>query len=51
MLASETLPPALTGELAARHCKGCSLKDRCQPEALTSPALAAARAHLFEPEA
>lgn len=51
MLASETLPPALIGELASQHCKGCSLKDRCQPEALNSPALAAVRAHLFEPDA
>ena len=51
MLVAETLPPPLTGELAAQRCKGCSLKDRCQPEAVASPALAALRAHLFDPDA
>ena len=51
MLASETLPPPLTGELAAQRCKGCSLKERCQPETASSPGLAAVRAYLFEPDA
>lgn len=51
MLADETLPKPLTGELAAQRCKGCSLKDRCQPEATASPALAELRAHLFDPDA
>ncbi len=51
MLQSETLPAPLTGELAAQRCKGCSLKDRCQPETASSPALEAVRAHLFDPDA
>jgi CRISPR-associated exonuclease Cas4 len=51
MLAAATLPPPLAGELAAQRCKGCSLKDRCQPEAGASPALDAVRAHLFDPDA
>lgn len=48
MLASLHLPPVLDAERAAQRCKGCSLKDRCQPEAPSSAALAAARAHLFD---
>jgi len=51
MLFAEALPPPLCGELAAQRCKGCSLKDRCQPEANVSPALAQLRAHLFDPDA
>ena len=51
MLVSERLPPPLSGELAAQRCKGCSLKERCQPETASSSALAAVRAHLFEPDA
>lgn len=51
MLLAEVLPPPLSGALAAQRCKGCSLKDRCQPEAGLSPALAAIRAQLFEPDA
>lgn len=51
MLVSETLPAPLTGELAAQRCKGCSLKERCQPETASSPALEAVRAHLFDPDA
>lgn len=51
MLAAETLPPPLSGVWAAQRCKGCSLKDRCQPEAAASQALAALRLHLFEPDA
>lgn len=50
MLLSEMLPPPLTGELAAQRCKGCSLKERCQPEAAVSSALTAVRAHLFDPD-
>jgi CRISPR-associated exonuclease Cas4 len=51
MLQSETLPAPLTGELAAQRCKGCSLKERCQPETASSAALEAVRAHLFDPDA
>lgn len=50
MLAAERLPPPLHGELAAQRCRGCSLYDRCQPEAAASPALARARSRLFDPE-
>jgi len=50
-LASGQLPPPLTGELAAQRCKGCSLRDRCQPEAAQSQAQALARQRLFEPDA
>jgi len=51
MLLSERLPQPLTGELAVQRCKGCSLKERCQPETASSPGLAAVRARLFEPDA
>lgn len=51
MLQSETLPPPLTGPLVAQRCRSCSLKERCQPEAVDSAPLAAARAHLYEPDA
>ena len=51
MLQGIRLPPPLAGELAAQRCRGCSLHDRCQPEAAASPALAAAQARLFNPDA
>ena len=51
MLQQQVLPPALTGELAAQRCKGCSLKDRCQPEAAASPLMALLRSQLFDPDA
>jgi CRISPR-associated exonuclease Cas4 len=50
-LASGRLPPPLTGELAQQRCKPCSLFDRCQPQAMQSPALAQVRQRLFEPGA
>ena len=50
MLAGTTLPAPLTGDAAAQRCKGCSLRDRCQPEAAVSPALREARASLFDPD-
>lgn len=46
MLTSGRLPPPLEGAEAVQHCKGCSLRDRCQPEA-TEPVLAQLRATLF----
>ena len=49
MLASGQLPPPLPGEVAAQRCKGCSLQDRCQPQA-THGALAQARQALFDPD-
>jgi len=52
MLASERLPAPLSGEAAAKRCKACSLRERCQPEAGAGAAAAAlreARRHLFDP--
>lgn len=49
MLVSGVLPAPLEGAEAAQRCKGCSLRDRCQPEA-TAPALAHLRATLFCPD-
>ena len=47
LLASGTTPPPLADE----HCRACSLRDLCQPDAVhDNPARAAALAHLFEPE-
>ena len=47
LLASGTMPPPLNDE----HCRSCSLRDRCQPEALTAKAgRSALRAALFDPE-
>ena len=51
MLDSATLPPPLTGDVAAQRCGGCSLHERCQPEAATSGALVMGVAALFEPDA
>lgn len=51
MLQGSQLPPPLAGDAAAKRCRGCSLHDRCQPEAATSVALAAGRARLFDPDA
>ena len=50
MLASGQLPPPLEGEQAARRCKACSLRERCQPRA-THVSLVLARHALFDPDA
>ena len=50
MLSSGRLPPPLRGDEAARRCAGCSLAERCQPQATPEQLLAARRA-LFEPDA
>ncbi len=50
MLTSGVLPPPLAAEHAAKRCKGCSLQDRCQPQA-THAGVRAARAALFDPDA
>jgi len=50
MLISGELPPPLEAEHAAKRCKGCSLQDRCQPQA-THAGVLAARAALFDPDA
>lgn len=51
MLSAQRLPPPLTGEVASRRCPRCSLNERCQPQALTSPELARTRTRLFDPDA
>jgi CRISPR-associated exonuclease Cas4 len=51
MLRSTQLPAPLTGAEAQQRCKGCSLRDRCMPQAADQSALRAARAHLFDPDA
>ena len=50
MLLSGRLPPPLLGEQAAPRCRGCSLRDRCQPEVASSVVLAAQSSRLFEPD-
>jgi len=51
LLDGARLPPPLLGERAQQRCKGCSLRERCQPEAAHSAALLQARAQLFDPDA
>ncbi len=51
MLTTERLPPPLSDDEAKQRCRGCSLRERCQPELATSAALAAARRRLFDPQA
>lgn len=51
MLASERLPEPLSAEAAARHCKGCSLRERCQPETRAAPQWLQQRQRLFDPDA
>ena len=46
MLAEGRLPPPTQD---TRRCKGCSLRERCQPEALTRLRDGDAAARLFEP--
>lgn len=47
MLASATLPPPTTD---VRRCKSCSLRDRCQPEAVVRLRGSDALCGLFDPE-
>jgi len=49
MLASGQLAPPLSGDDAALRCRGCSLRDRCLPEAAPD-VLRQLRAHLFDPD-
>lgn len=49
-LAAGKVPAPLQGDLAAQRCKGCSLHDRCQPEAAQSAKLAQAARQLFDPD-
>ena len=47
LLASGTTPPPLADE----HCRACSLRDLCQPEAIKDKQKRVAElSHLFEPE-
>jgi CRISPR-associated exonuclease Cas4 len=48
MLAAATLPPP-TAE--TRRCRGCSLRERCQPEALARLHDATASRQIFDPDA
>ncbi len=50
MLTSERLPEPLVGETASRHCKGCSLRERCQPETRAALGWQLARQRLFDPD-
>ncbi len=50
MLSSTRLPMPLTGAVAEQRCKGCSLKDRCQPQMAGAVAHSAA-VSLFDPDA
>lgn len=50
MLASGQLPAPLPASEQPRKCKGCSLRERCQPEA-ASANIQVARAALFNPDA
>lgn len=53
MLKAEHLPKPLSGEAAAQRCKACSLRERCQPETLASPAatdMRAALQRLYDPD-
>ena len=51
MIESRRLPPPLDEAIAAKRCPGCSLRDRCQPEAARSDALARLASSLFDPDA
>ena len=51
MLQSQKLPPPLTGVQATQRCRGCSLRDRCQPEAGQATVLQRATRALFDPDA
>jgi len=50
MLKSQQLPPPLTGPQAGQRCRGCSLRERCQPEAGQSASMQRARQALFDPD-
>lgn len=50
MLESGRLPPPLLGETAERHCKACSLRERCQPQASAMLHWQQQRRRLFDPD-
>lgn len=49
MVRMQHLPPPLAGDMAAQRCKGCSLRDRCQPQ-VNAAALRRAAQGLFDPD-
>lgn len=51
MLESQQLPPPLTGPQAVQRCRGCSLRERCQPEAGQALLMQQAAQALFDPDA
>ena len=51
MLQSQQLAPPLTGPQAGQRCRGCSLRERCQPEAGQSALMRRAMQALFDPDA
>jgi CRISPR-associated exonuclease Cas4 len=51
MLRAQQLPPPLTGPQAVQRCRGCSLRERCQPEAGQSALMHRAMEALFDPDA
>ncbi len=50
MLQSQQLAPPLTGPQAGQRCRGCSLRERCQPEAGQSALMRRAMQALFDPD-
>ncbi len=51
MLQCQRLPPPLTEPQSVQRCRGCSLRERCQPEAGRSEKLRQATLALFDPDA
>ncbi|MBT9159716.1 MAG: hypothetical protein DDT26_00979 [Dehalococcoidia bacterium] len=49
MLTQQRLPPPLHGDEATKRCKGCSLRERCQPEVDAAVPQGEFRARLFNP--
>ena len=49
MFSTASLPPVLGADQAAKRCKGCSLIERCQPQAARAD-MSAARVALFNPD-
>ena len=50
MLAQQRLPPPLHGDEVTKRCKGCSLRERCQPEVDAALPSGVLRARLFNPD-
>ncbi len=51
MLEHRRMPPPLSEAMADKRCRGCSMRDRCQPEAARSEPLARLASSLFDPDA